>query len=207
MSPQPMSVVPRFIQICGKVQKSYASFHGHPVPVVPDDWKSAVEKSLSTTKSYPITFEWFKPQGDIIKGTLVRSTGSAKIWISEKETVCWQRFIALKELSHLLIDEPNQYTTKPTNLMGQLIQSVPIWAIKRDADQSEEAFLSEKLAVMSAMEMILPWKHRGVVTEMFTRGKDNLEIAKHFKAPQNMVSNLLSITYSGLSTYCNINCR
>ena len=195
---------PRFVQICGIIQSAYSVLEKQDYPVEVLDWKKAIETRLSKSgNKFSINILGFHPPGDQIRGTLHRYKTKADIFFSEKETFCWQRYIVTKELAHLLIDTPDEYTRRPSSLMEQLISGIPLWLLRKDHAQDDAAFESEKTAMIAAIEMLLPWKHRGPFQKCCDKGKNNQEIAEEFKVPKYVVSNMLTPTYSAASQNAN----
>jgi hypothetical protein len=198
----------KFIEVCGIVQSAFSEIASHGIPADVLRWKSVVENRLKKSeKNYPIAIEGFEPQGPQIKGQLLRYEDHAKIFYSTGEPVHWQRFISAKELAHLLIDTPKEYTKKPSSLMSQLIAGIPIWVLQQDPHQDEAAFESEKLAIAAAIEMLVPWKFRGHFDGLCDKGWSNYEIAVEFKVPKYVVSNMLTPSYRPLSKLANESCH
>ena len=63
--------------------------------------------------------------------------------------------------------------------------------------------MSESVAMVAAIEMLVPWVHRPNLQAMFDQGMDNFEIASEFRVPRHVISNLRDITYSALSNAAN----
>ena len=201
---KPIWASPRFVQICGIIRKTYSTSPNKDIPVSVLDWKKIIETRLSKHgKAFLINVQSFPPQGNQIKGTLNRYKSHADIFFSDKETFCWQRYIVAKELAHLLIDTPAEYTVRPSSLMEQLVSGIPLWLLRRDHSQDDAAFDSEMTAMVAGIEMLLPWEHRPHFQKCFEQGKDNLEIAEEFKVPKYVVSNMLTPTYFGASQSAN----
>lgn len=192
----PLLATPQFIKICSIVQKAYGGISNRDMPVSVLDWQNLVENRLSQkSPNFKVNIQGFPRQGAQIRGALVRRITTSDIFFSNSESFCWQRYIATKELAHLLIDEENSYTLHPSSLIEQLISGVPLWLLRNDSQQDSQAFESEKMAMIAATEMLLPWHHRNYFKECCNKGMNNLEIAEAFKVPKNIVSNMLTPTY------------
>jgi len=200
----PILATPRFVQICGIIQSAYNSSENLNVPVEVLNWKRIVESRLSKPgKPFSVHIQSYPPQGKQIRGTLIRYSTRAEIYFLGKESFCWQRYIATKELAHLLIDTPDEYTKRPSSLMEQMISGVPLWLLRKDHAQDDAAFESEKSAMVAAIEMLLPWKHRPHFKKCCDQGKNNLEIAEEFKVPRYIIANMLTPTYFAASQNAN----
>lgn len=205
MSARGILATPQLIQVCGIIQNAYSSSQNQAIPVEVPIWKKILEERLSKQgKAFSINIQFFPPQGSQIRGALNRYVTKADIFVSDKEKLPWQRYIATKELAHLLIDTPDQFTHRPSSLMEQLISGIPLWLLRKDHTQEDAAFESEKTAMIAAIEMLLPWKHRSHVQKRCHQGKNNAEIAEEFNVPEYVVSNLLTPTYYAASQNANM---
>jgi Zn-dependent peptidase ImmA (M78 family) len=205
MASQRIVATDKFVQICGIIQGAFSEISVHGIPVKVNDWKKTIENRLSKPgKNYSIKFESFEPLGSQIIGTLLRYKDHASIYFAANQPLYWQRYIAAKELAHLLIDTPEEYTHSPSGLVSQLIAGIPLGLLRQDHySRGEEAYQSEKLACVAAIEMLLPWKFRGDFNRLVEKGLNPLEISVEFKVPSHIISNLLHPNYRTLSDIAN----
>lgn len=104
----------------------------------------------------------------------------AKIIVSDSLNLCWGRFVACKELAHLIIDNSeNDLTSDPIALIRNLVEN-PFVNIATDIH-------SEKLAVLAATELLIPWARRNEIYAMAAASKSNYEIATELKVPEKVV--------------------
>jgi len=128
---------------------------------------------------------------------LLRYDTHAKIIYSQSMNTCWRRFVVCKELAHLLIDtDAEHFTQNPVSLVQELINDVPVMRTDHDIN-------SERLAMIAAIEMLLPWCLRGRLTEMAEEGLSDLQIAQEFRVPEKIVNLMLRSDYGSFSKESN----
>jgi hypothetical protein len=102
-----------------------------------------------------------------------------------------------KELAHLLIDtDAKHFTEDPVSLVQELVNDVPVMQPDHDVN-------SERLAMIAAIEMLLPWCLRGHLVAMAGEGMSDLEIAQKFRVPQKIVNLMLRSNYKEFSKASN----
>lgn len=157
----------------------------------------AAKLVASTGKPYQIELKCQNWQANQISGWLERYPDHAVIYFSASLNSCWSRFVVCKELAHLLIDsEVKHFTKDPMLLVQELISKLP--STKFDHDMN-----SEHLAMMAAIEMLLPWGLRGEMDQMAAAKKSDYEIALKFRAPEAFVNLLLRSPYGDISKKSN----
>jgi len=130
-------------------------------------------------------------------GMLLRYDTHAKIIYSQSMNTCWRRFVVCKELAHLLIDtDAEHFTNNPVSLVQELINDVPVMRTDHDIN-------SERLAMIAAVEMLLPWCLRGQLTGMAEEGLSDLQIAQEFRVPEKIVNLMLRSDYGNFSKESN----
>lgn len=142
------------------------------------------------------TTQW---KSHIIRGKLHRTdlTKLAKIFICRQKknkgdqngvTFCEHRFIAVKEASHLLIDDKKTYTKHAESLIENLLFNGP----HTISDMPEE-YQSEVHAIICALELLFPWEERTAWKELIdSNRKSYMDAATHFKIPARWVFWVLS---------------
>lgn len=170
---------------------------GRPVDVK-DVLVSAVASQVATHpdgKPYEIQIickNWIANQ---LSGWVDRYPDHAEIYYSTSLNCCWGRWVICKELAHLLIDTKEQhYTQDPTNLVRELISGLNV---------DNEQINSEHLAMIAAIEMMFPIKHRAEMEQMMSNGKTDYEIAHSFRAPEVFVNLLLRSPFGEMSKVAN----
>jgi hypothetical protein len=128
------------------------------------------------------------PSSRLIKGRLLRYGNRAEIHVSGDQNICWQRFVACKELAHLLLDREDHghFTSDPELLVERLVGDK--W--HQSADMA-----SERLAPYGAIEMLIPECCHTTLHAMKAAGKSHLEIATHFRVPERMIDRRLHPLY------------
>jgi len=133
-----------------------------------------------------------------IRGSIHRFDASrtAKIYVAPRReapgkigiTYCEQRFVAVKEACHLLIDHEDTYTTA----IAPLIESL-VFPGSREINSLMEPMQSEVFAVVAAMELLFPFEQREEHIEQIAQGKlSYFDVANKFKVPERQVFWILS---------------
>lgn len=201
-----------FVKLCRVIQKAFSEIPSRSphLPVQVGDWSKIIAARLSKEDAPyvidmgPIPTPSITAYSKQIYGSLSRYTGGAGIRVLDTETYCWQRYIAAKELAHLLIDEPQHYTINPGNLIAQLLSGIPLHYLRKDQDQDDRSFESETQAMVAAIEMLLPWAHRSALQSLVDKGQTPLELAQTFKVPRRVVSTMLAPHYWPASQAANV---
>ena len=106
----------------------------------------------------------------------------AQIVISEDLNFCWSRYVACKELAHLLIDRPDRdFADSPITIIRSLVD---------DIISIDEEISSEKCAMIAAIELLIPWRMHDQFLKMSTGGLNNYEIAVLLKVPEKSSGNM-----------------
>jgi len=174
-----MTTPQEVVVIVRDVFTSFTPTCGTSMPVKVDELRPIIEAK----SGIPITLSALKWQARQLKGRLLRYADHAEIEVSHSLNLCWTRFVACKEMAHLLLDrDQSQYTQNPGALIDRLIQDP--WANDKD-------ITSERAAVLAAMELLMPWCCRGQMEAMVKSGASHLQIATHFMVPERMVDRRL----------------
>lgn len=104
----------------------------------------------------------------------------AEIYISSAQNYCWQRFLAAKELAHLLIcEKANQTPITPgeiSSLLSDLINNV--------FPGENRILQAESYAYYAAIEILLPMEHALDAAQRLNAGDSILELAKKYRMPR-----------------------
>lgn len=75
----------------------------------------AFEKTVAKETGYTIESA-IVPMDEHLRGMLIRKNKHARILISDQNNFCWKRFTFVKELSHLFLDNPSDFTANAEEL-------------------------------------------------------------------------------------------
>lgn len=153
-----------------------------------------VETLLSLASEHaglPIAFSSKSWTGGQIKGRILRYEDRALIEYSQELNTCWERFVITKELCHLLIDEPADYTDDIENLVDCLISC----NLTRNGKPSA-AEVSEHMCTIAALELLVPIKIRRDFYDSLKRNEITLiQVAHAFRIPAHYIELLFSDAY------------
>jgi Zn-dependent peptidase ImmA (M78 family) len=97
---------------------------------------------------------------DFVRGVLERrGEKEARIYIRAGQEEEWRRFVTVKELSHLLIDEREDWSPEGANIISGLLEEHSA-ARKGEAKDVTAAIRSEALAELAAIEILYPFIFR-----------------------------------------------
>lgn len=166
-----------------------------PIPLPIADVSSAISASTQTKISIVGPENW---AGNTLYGMLLRypeETPKRAVVIIHKERLskCWQRFVACKEMCHLLIDKEAQFTKDPIALIESFLTMTP-------PEKIDEAMRSERWAFFAAVEMLIPWRGRETIISMIAAGSNNLQIAKKYMVPERIVEYWRTPRYQNVLT-------
>lgn len=163
-------------------------YSGAPDPIVyPLPVRAFISPNISShipaeNGAYKINIEAKSWRTKQLNGALFRYKDHADIIYSLDLNVCWRRFVACKELIHLLMDSKDKhFCTDPLALVQGLITGVPV-------QDHQGAYDSERLAICGAMELLLPWRLRDEMDKQMAAGRSDYDMALAFRVPEKVVN-------------------
>lgn len=130
-----------------------------------------------------------------IRGMMERyQDGTAKVYVRRAQTpdpeqnIFWQRFISVKEMIHLAIDEPEDFSPRGTETIEELIRDHSFEAMK----PAREEIQSEVLAELAAFELLYPMEFRLADTDAVTSYS---VLAVQYAVPDYVIERCLSSGY------------
>lgn len=172
-----------------QVRKAHIDLGGKnaTIPVSIDDLTTVISGITEmNVKLYEVDWD----SDNTIKGRLNRYKHNADIFVTSvpKITLCEQRFIAIKEMSHLVIDSAHSYTKDIQELIREIVypNSRFLW-------DSSEQIQSEVLAEVLAAELLFPWSYRDeCISQLESKSITSMDIANRFKFPLKKVEWILN---------------
>lgn len=142
-------------------------------------------RAINSVKVYRVDY-----RQNFILGRFQLYSHDAFVWISTDANPCWSRFVAAKELSHLIVDKtPESMTTD----IGRTIT----WMLKQGMDANIHASLdSEHIAAQFALELLVPYHISKPMLE--NKHLTSYQIAAHFGVPERMIDTFRDIGYAAL---------
>lgn len=121
----------------------------------------------------------------------VRQIGSDIIVLPRGLNDCWDRFIYVKELMHLL-DHPEEKTSDFEEFSALLAEFEAV----NTAEEWSKQYASEVAGAWMATACLCPERHRVALLEKHVSGElSHYEIALHLKIPEQQVRNLFRPNY------------
>jgi Zn-dependent peptidase ImmA (M78 family) len=135
--------------------------------------------------AYPIDIKCHSWAGDQIYSALLRRKNGARILFAENLNACHARFVVFKELAHLLLDHDEHF--KASTAFSENIDVFEAF-LKFEVERFSTPLESERMAVLFAIEMIIPWPCRKIFDDMCDADKSDHDIAEAFKIPEKFVT-------------------
>lgn len=131
------------------------------------------------------------------RSALLSYRDSAVIVYSRNLNLCWRRLSVSKELAHLLIDTDKEFWLGYTQMLPLLLTN----QIIKEAipPNMSGALTSERLTLLMALELLLPWPIRGELEKLYSEGKTDLDIAHYCKVPEHMIAYAMHPPYAEFS--------
>jgi len=134
-------------------------------------------------------------QGKHIRGMMERyADGKARVYVRKAQdadptaNVFWQRFISVKEMVHLAIDEKEDFSPRGTATIEELIRNHSFEAMK----PAKEEIQSEVLAELAAFELLYPMEFRAGDMD---RGVGISVLAVEYEVPDYVIERCLDPGY------------
>jgi Zn-dependent peptidase ImmA (M78 family) len=105
-------------------------------------------------------------------------SNSAIVYFSKNLNTCWSRYIAAKEMSHVILDRTNE--SMITN-----ISTIVDWMLNGLEAGSNDALISESAAAQFAAELLVPYDHSQHLLK--DASKSSYEIAAIFSVPERII--------------------
>lgn len=166
------------------------------IPVSLDDIVYVVKEKYEVS----ISVSYVDFEGEYLRGMLERSDKHVDIYIRESQIESWQRFIIVKEIGHIVIDEPEDWAIDPVNTIdGVLLHSVLGSSKDDEENNAPPEVQSERLATVAAAELLFPYELRAAARTQLQNGEISMRrLALDFEIPDSVVSWILSDTYMAI---------
>lgn len=127
---------------------------------------------------------------NFILGRFQMYRDKADILISIDENNCWSRYVAAKEMSHIIID-------KTVESMTTDVARTITWILKQGMDTNIHASLdSEHIAAQFAAELLVPYHISKPMLE--NTNLTSYQIAAHFGVPERIIDTFRDVGYAAL---------
>lgn len=165
------------------------------IPVSIEDIRYAIEQKYGIEiKKEVVDFDAVH-----IRGMVERwKDGTAIVIVREKQdenpvqNEYWKRFIAVKEMCHVAIDEPEDWNPKATEVLSELITEYG----HSKPNPARADIQAEALAEIAAFELLYPMEFR---RRDFAKGYSVPELSNFFHLPPYVIDRSLDIWYMEMS--------
>jgi Zn-dependent peptidase ImmA (M78 family) len=165
---------------------------GDRIPVSIEDLQYVVKDMYGFTEieKFDVAFT-----AEFTRGMLERySNNTAKIYIRKDQPDDWKRYIAAKELCHLVIDEPEDFSPDGHSTIQHLIATkIPT---KNNGNEKSNDVDSEWLAEFAAREILYPYLMRKNDIELLKSNKHTqTSLTLHYEIPEYAIGVVLQEDY------------
>lgn len=115
---------------------------------------------------------------------------TAKVYIRTDQHDLWKRFVAVKELCHVVIDKKEDWSPHGADTLEKLMVGEVLELAEHNG------FASERLAEVIAHELVYPHEHRRLDLAKVAAGECQLnDLALKYGVPVEIVARVLSQSY------------
>ncbi|WP_417489453.1 ImmA/IrrE family metallo-endopeptidase [Maricaulis sp.] len=175
-----MAMVLKKVQLV-KEHKMLLCLAGDRIPVSIEDLQhTAADMYDLTIEKYEVTFD-----GDFVRGMMERyHDNRVRILVRADQPTNMKRFVAAKEIAHVVIDEKEDWAPDGATTIDQAIREANL----PDHEAAAAAVQSELLAQMAAVELLVPWEFREADKHAVTTGKlTKRNLASHYGVPEVVI--------------------
>lgn len=136
-------------------------------------------------------------EGTFLRGMVLRYADSALILIKKNMEKDWQRFTVIKEASHIVIDEKEDWSTDAASTIRNLLMEYRV----HEERVAKPIVQSEVFAEFSALELLYPHVDRIADRDKINSGDLTLsQIAGRYNIPEVFCAQAISDWYHELAT-------
>ncbi len=154
-SPNQTKILEAFVAAANVLEEYWAHTDGdekNGVISIENTEKAIENLSGVTIKKQRIDFD-----GKIIRSKIEREQGGdAKIFLRSNQSDSWLRYASIKEYSHILLDDKEDFEPDPTVTLIELFEKSGLFLDPNDS----AAKRSERIAEILALELIYPFEWR-----------------------------------------------
>jgi hypothetical protein len=135
-------------------------------------------------------------KGELLRGAYLRLGNQVGIYFDADLSEDWRRYVATKEMCHLILSDSDYFTQDPVTLIELLVyeETTPLdGAAPLD-------LVSDSMTKLAAVELLFPHEYRDAAKAKLADGSKSIfGLAQDFQIPSHVIGFALSETYSG---YC-----
>jgi Zn-dependent peptidase ImmA (M78 family) len=138
-------------------------------------------------------------EATFLRGLIERYANKVIIYVRKNQDEDWKRFVTIKELCHIVIDEKEDWSASGASIIKNLISEHKL----NKMTAAPRAVQSEIFAEIAAIELLYPFNARAADIVALDYGSMTLaRIAGYYKIPEAIVERALSENYAELAAYC-----
>lgn len=167
--------------------------------LAPDMSETSIDDlTFAFEQMYQVSVEYYLApdlRDQLLRGMYLRNNATIKIYLDDTLSPQWRRYVAVKELCHLILHDADYMTVDPGSLIELLIY-------EETTPQDGEApldLVADMWAKRAAHEFLFPYDNRASARAKMERGEETLfSIAQKFGVPEHVIEWTLNETYAQL---------
>lgn len=132
-------------------------------------------------------------EGRFLRGLCERyADGRARILVNANQDNASLRFTTVKEMSHIIIDEPEDWSANGEATISHLLELQRLTGVHTGPAELN----SEKLAEIAAIELMMPYDLRKGDVDLIAKGEQTIaSLGLHYDVPDHIVEYALSDSF------------
>ena len=164
--------------------------------LAPDMSETSIDDlTFAFEQMYGVEVEYYLApdlRDQLLRGMYLRHDKAIKIYLDDTLPPQWRRYVAVKELCHLILGDSDYMTTDPGDLIELMIY-------EETAPQDGEApldLVADMWAKYAAHEFLFPHENRATARKKLASGEETLfSIATNFGVPEHVIEWTLNDAY------------
>jgi hypothetical protein len=142
-----------------------------------------------------------------VRGTLLRFAGDKAnphvILARPRQSKCWLRYVVTKELSHLIIDEREDWCPDATIIIDEMFE---LFSLEKNGNwhtEPKRKVISEHIAEVVAIELLYPYERRAADrAKLSTDQTTYSQLEADYEIPSAIISRALTDSHEALCAGC-----
>jgi Zn-dependent peptidase ImmA (M78 family) len=133
----------------------------------------------------------------LLRGMYLRLGNTVRIYLDENLSRPWSRYVAIKELCHLILSDPEYMTADPGTLIELMIfeETTP-----KDGEAPLD-LVADVWAKRAAHEFLFPFEVRAAAKAKIASGEETLfSLAKEYNVPEHVIEWAFNDSYESACT-------
>ncbi len=165
--------------------------------LAPDMSETSVDDlTVGFQEMYEVAVEYYLApdlSDQLLRGMYIRVGDIVKIYLDENLSRPWSRYVAIKELCHLILSDPDYMTADPGDLIELMIyeETTPL-----DGEAPLD-LVADIWAKRAALEFVFPYEQRAAAKTQLASGETSIfALAKAYNVPEHVIEWAFNESYN-----------